>query len=65
MLFLTKGRPLLRAALGVVVVVAGLFILQRILLTLGSVLILWGIAGEIGRWRARGRDRSPDESSER
>jgi hypothetical protein len=65
MLFLTRGRPLLRAALGVVVVVAGLFILTRILLTVGGVLILWGIAGEIGRRRARGRGRSPDESSER
>ncbi len=65
MLFLTRGRPFLRAALGVMVVVAGLFILTRILLTLGGVLILWGIAGEIGRRRARDRDRSPDESSER
>lgn len=62
MLFLTRGRPLLRAAVGVAVVVAGLFFLTRILLTLGSILIVWGVAGAIVRWRSRDRDTELDDT---
>ena len=50
---LSRGRPILRVVIGVAVVVAGLFIFTRILVTVGSLFIVWGVAGEIGRRRRR------------
>jgi hypothetical protein len=60
-LYRYRGRhgPLVRAASGVALVAAGLFIFTRILLSVGGLLILWGIAGWISRWRGRDDDSSP------
>lgn len=62
-LFLSRIRygPLVQVAAGLVFVIIGLFVLTRVLLTAGGLLIVWGIATGIGHHRARNRQR--DESS--
>jgi hypothetical protein len=62
MLFLTRGQPLLQIAIGVACVVTGLFVLTRILLSVGGLLIVWGAASWILRWRDRSRDASADRT---
>lgn len=61
-LFLSRSKygPLVQAAVGVLCVVIGLFVLTKILLALGAVLIVWAAAIGIGRMRARVRE--TDES---
>ncbi len=64
-LFLSRHRygPLIQGGLGVVSVVAGLFAFTRILLSVGGLLIVLGIAGAITRLRRRNSDRH-DASAE-
>jgi uncharacterized membrane protein HdeD (DUF308 family) len=61
--FFSRSRygPLAQVAVGVACVVIGLFVLTKILLALGGLLIVWGIAVMVGRLRARRRER--DESA--
>ena len=63
-LFLSRHRygPLIQIVMGAVFVVAGLFIFTRILLSLGALLIVWGIVGGISRLRRRGRDSSEESA---
>jgi uncharacterized membrane protein HdeD (DUF308 family) len=65
-IFLTRSRhgPLLQLALGVVFVVIGLFVLTKILLVLGGLLIVWGIVATTMRLRARRWDREDSGSNE-
>jgi hypothetical protein len=58
-LFLTRSRygPLLQIALGAGCVVIGLFVLTRILLALGGLLILVGIGTAVSRARSARRER--------
>jgi hypothetical protein len=58
-LFLSRSRygPLVQIALGVACVVIGLFVLTRILLALGGLLILVGIGTAVGRARSARRER--------
>lgn len=62
--FLSRSRhgPLIQAALGLACVITGLFVLTRILLTAGGLLIVWGILTGISRLRARGRESGQDSS---
>jgi hypothetical protein len=64
MSLLTRGQPLLQAAIGVACVVTGLFVLTRILLCVGGLLIVLAIVGWILRWRDHHRDASPDGTPE-
>lgn len=61
--FLSRSRygPLLQIAIGAACVVAGLFVLTRILLTLGGLLIVWGAATGVHRLRGRSGEREPGE----
>lgn len=58
-LFLSRSWPglLLQALLGLGCIAIGLFVLTRIMLALGSLLILWSVAASVRRWRARARER--------
>jgi hypothetical protein len=57
--FLSRSRygPFIQAALGLACIVIGLFVLTRILLALGSVLVVWAAVTGFGRLRARARER--------
>jgi membrane protein implicated in regulation of membrane protease activity len=61
--FFSRSRygPLVQVAVGLACVVIGLFVLTRILLAVGAVLIVLGIAVMVSRLRARRRER--DESA--
>lgn len=63
--YLSRARygPLVQAALGLACIAIGLVVLTRIMLTLGSVLIVWAAVAGIVRLRARSRER--DESAGR
>ena len=56
--FLSRSRygPLIRIAAGLACVVIGLFALTRILLTVGGLLVVWGIVTGISRLHARSRE---------
>jgi transcriptional regulator with XRE-family HTH domain/tetratricopeptide (TPR) repeat protein len=58
-LFLSKSPRglLVQVLLGLACIAIGLFTLTRIMLALGSVLIVWAAAVGISRWRARARER--------
>jgi type IV secretory pathway TrbD component len=51
----TRYGPLVQIALGLVCVVIGLFVLTKIMLVLGGLLVVWGIATAASRQRARRR----------
>lgn len=55
---LSRSRygPLVQVALGAACVVIGLFVLTRILLAVGGLLVVWGIASGISRLRRRSRE---------
>ena len=57
--FLSRSRygPLIQAALGLACIIIGLFVLTRIMLALGSVLLVWAAVVGFGRRRARARER--------
>lgn len=63
--FLSRSRygPLIQVALGVACVVIGLFVLTRILLAAGGLLIVWGIATGIRRLRLRSGEAGQDGGS--
>jgi hypothetical protein len=56
--FLSRSRhgPLLQVTLGLAIIVIGLFVMTRILLPAGGLLVVWGIFGGVRRLRARGRE---------
>lgn len=58
-LFLSRSRygPLIQAGLGLGCIIVGLFVLTRIMLALGSLLVVWAAAIGIGRLRGRARER--------
>jgi uncharacterized membrane protein HdeD (DUF308 family) len=62
--FLSRSRygPLAQVAVGAACVAIGLFVLTKILLALGALLIVWGLAMMAGRLRARRRDRDENAS---
>jgi hypothetical protein len=62
--FLSRSRygPLIQVALGLACVVTGLFVLTRVLLAAGGLLIVWGILTGVGRLRARSREAGQDGS---
>lgn len=62
-LFLSRSKygPLIQAALGLACIIIGLFALTRIMLALGSLLVVWAAA--IGISRLRGRARERDDSA--
>jgi heme A synthase len=55
--FLARSRygPLVQIALGLVCIVIGLFVLTKIMLALGGLLVVWGIVIAASRQRARRR----------
>lgn len=62
--FLSRSRygPLVQAGLGLACIIIGLFVLTRILLTLGGVLVVWAAIVGISRLRARARERDDSAS---
>jgi type VI protein secretion system component VasK len=68
-LFLSRSTYglLVQALLGLACIAVGLFVLTRVMLALGSLLVVWAAAVGISRWRAhRARDRDErDEHDER
>jgi uncharacterized membrane protein HdeD (DUF308 family) len=63
-LFFSRSRygPLVQVAVGLACVVIGLFVLTRVLLAAGAVLIVWGSAVMASRLRARRRERNESTS---
>jgi hypothetical protein len=49
----SKYGPLVQAAAGLLCLVISLFVLSRIMLVLGALLIVWAAVTGIGRLRAR------------
>jgi hypothetical protein len=62
--FLSRSRygPFTQAALGLTCIIIGLFVLTRIMLALGGVLVAWAAAIGFGRLRARAREREDSAS---
>jgi hypothetical protein len=61
--FLSRGKygPSVQVVLGLAFVVIGLFVMTKILVPLGGLLVVWGIVLSVRRRRARNRER--DESA--
>jgi hypothetical protein len=53
MLF-TRGRPAIRALIGVVLIVIGVLLHGRITLVAGVIVTAWGVVASLAAWRNRG-----------
>jgi hypothetical protein len=53
MLF-TRSRPVIRALIGVVLIVIGVLLHGRIMLVAGVIVTAWGVIASLAAWRSRG-----------
>jgi protein-S-isoprenylcysteine O-methyltransferase Ste14 len=62
--FLSRSRygPFIQAGVGLTCIIVGLFVLTRIMLALGIVLVAWAAVTGFGRLRARARERDDSAS---